>query len=168
MPKFFALASVVLVVLPGSAGPANASSGTAGSIQLSLSKEGPAWGDFNSLVYNIHVANAGPDAATGVVVRVTGWECQGQEWSLAACTRLPGAWDSGRPLRQDIALGPIPAGGRDAFPVEVFLPDENTATIRTTVEVVRSDQLDTASVPATCVEGWNMQPDCLSDVVTVS
>jgi hypothetical protein len=66
-----------------------------------------------------------------------------------------GRFDPSKPVDFETALGAISAGGHAGF-------------IRTTTEVVRSDQHDTASAPGTCESGWQPQPDCMSDVVDLT
>ncbi|MFD0630706.1 hypothetical protein ACFQ9X_02630 [Catenulispora yoronensis] len=114
------------------------------------------------------VTNHGPNTATNVVVRTTGWECQGHTWSAASCKRIPDRYDPTKPMSFDMTLDPIPPGGHAEFPIVTTIPDENGGTIRTTSEVVSSDQFDTGSVPGSCNDGWHPQPDCMSDVVTLN
>ena len=167
LPTAAVLAFAAGAVFTG-AGPARADSSTAGRIQLTVTHHGPIMVDDNGLEYDIVVTNNGPGTATGVVLRTTGWECQGDGWSPEACKPLPDRYDPAKPMSFDTPLDPIAPGGHAEFPVTSTIPDENGGTIRTTVEVVASDQFDYGSVPGTCREGWNPQPDCMSDVVALS
>jgi len=159
-----AVTALTGAALGATALPARAGSYSNGQIQLTMSKEGPIWGDNNDLIYNMHLTNAGPNTATGTVVHVTGWFCEGGRWSLESCSMLPDRDDPSRPMSYDIRVNPLAPGQPDSFPVTAVLPTEEAGTVRTTAEVVQSDQYDTASVPDKCVQGWNPQPDCVSDV----
>ncbi|MFL6116650.1 MAG: hypothetical protein ACJ786_35630 [Catenulispora sp.] len=148
--------------------PAHAGSVANGRIQLTISHHGPILTDDNGLGYDIIVTNNGPDTATNVVVRTTGWECEGGDWSLSSCRRLPDRDDPAKLEGSHTYLDPIAPGGHAEFPVFSLIPDESSGTIRTTTEVISSDQYDTASVPGTCRDGWAPQPDCMSDAVWLS
>ena len=135
-----AFATLAFAAVAGAAGavPAHASTPAYtdyGQIQLTVTHHGPIFTDNNGLGYDIVVTNNGPDAATGVVVRTTGFDCEANAQSQEACKPIP---------------------------------DENAGFIRTTTEVVRSDQYDTASSPGTCNNGWQPQADCMSDVVDLT
>ena len=163
------LAAFAVTALVGIAAPAaHAAGSTSGTIKLAVTKEGPVYGDDNALIYHIHVTNSGPAAASGVVLRVTGYECPGPIWSAASCSRLPDRVDPTQPMDYNVDLETIPAGQEDAFPVTSYLPNETSGTVRTTVEVIHSDQSDSASVQGSCAQGQNPQPDCVSDVVSIT
>lgn len=133
-----------------------------------MTHHGPLLVDDNGLQYDIVLTNNGPDTATNVVLRTTGWECPGETWTPEACRQLTDRYDPGKVETVTTYLDPIPPGGHAEFPVTTLIPDEDAGTIRTTTEVVSSDQYDTASAPGTCDNGWNLQPDCMSDVVPLS
>ena len=163
-----AVVTLTSTVLGGTALPARAGNETAGVIQLTMSKEGPIWTDNNSLIYKMRVTNAGPHVATGIVVHVSGLFCGEEKWEVAACTALPDRDDPGKVMSVDVRLGSIAPGESAGFPVEVLLPNEDSGSVRTTVEVVSSDQYDSGSVPGSCVDGLNPQADCVSDVLALT
>lgn len=167
IPAAAGLALAAGTVVTGAA-PAHAGTWAAGLIQLTVTHHGPILVDDNGLQYDIVLTNNGPGTATNVVLRTTGWECEGTRWSPDACKPLPDRYNPAKPMSFDTYLDPIAPGGHAEFPVTSVIPDENGGTIRTTTEVVSSDQFDYASVPGTCQEGWNPQPDCMSDVVSLS
>lgn len=148
--------------------PAHAGAVANGLIQLTMSHNGPIMVDDGGLQYDMVLTNEGPDTATNVVVRTTGWECEGESWDRTDCTQLPDRHDPAKLEGFNVYLDPIPPGGHAEFPVTTLIPDENSGTVRTTTQVVSSDQYDTESVPAACEHGWNPQPDCMSDVVSLS
>jgi len=168
-----AFATLAFAAVAGAAGavPAHASTPAYtdyGQIQLTVTHHGPIFTDNNGLGYDIVVTNNGPDTATGVVVRTTGYDCEANAQSKQDCKPIPDRFDPSKPMDFETALGSIPAGGHAEFPVVTTIPDENAGFIRTTTEVVRADQYDTASSPGTCDSGWQPQPDCMSDVVDLS
>jgi hypothetical protein len=149
--------------------PAHAGLYRNGLIQLSMTKEGPTLGDNNALIYSMHLHNEGPVAATGIVVRVTGWFCLDGGWTLPpGCTPLADPLHQGVRMDYLIRLDSLAPGRDDTFPVTTWLASEGAGTVRTTVEVVAVDQWDNRSVPGACVEGWVPQADCVSDVVALS
>ena len=165
-----ALATLAFAAVVGVAGavPAQAASHHRGRIQLTVTHHGPIFTDNNGLGYDMVVTNNGPDTATGVVLRTTGWDCEADAQSKESCKPIPDRFDPSKPMDFETALGAIPAGGHAEFPVVTTIPDENAGFIRTTTEVVRSDQYDTASKPGTCDSGWEPQADCMSDVVDLT
>lgn len=168
LPVAFATLAFALVAGVAGALPAHAESDRFGEIQLTVTHHGPIFTDNNGLGYDIVVTNNGPDTATGVVVRTTGFDCEADAQSKESCTAIPDRFDPTKPMDFLTSLGPIPAGGHAEFSVVTTIPDENAGFIRTTTEVVRSDQYDTGSEPGTCDNGWQPQPDCMSDVVDLS
>src|SRR5882762_1455362 len=161
-----ALATLAFAAVAGLAGavPAHAADTDNdtqyGRIQLTVTHHGPIFTDNNGLGYDIVVTNNGPATATGVVLRTTGWDCEPDAQSKESCKTIPDRFDPSKPMDFETPLGPIPAGGHAEFSVVTTIPDENAGFIRTTTEVVRSDQHDTASDPGTCNSGWQPQPDC--------
>ena len=168
IPTAFAAVALACGASLAGAVPAHAEAVGNGTIQLVMSHNGPIMIDDNGLIYDMHLKNNGPDTATGVVVHVSGYFCQGADWSRTSCVHLPDRDDPTKDMSFDIAIGAVPPGAEAVFPVFALLPNENSGTVRTTAEVVAEDQVDTGSVPHTCSHGWNPQPDCMSDVVTMS
>ena len=159
------LATTALALM-GTVAPAHAA-GSSAKIHLVVSTVTPVFGDDNDLIYNITVTNKGPAEATGVVLRVTIWNCKNDLWSAATCTLLPDRKDPTQTLSYDVTMDPIKVGEPDSFPVVSYFPDESSGVIRTTVEVIKSDQTDTASVPNTCAQGATPQDDCASEIATI-
>jgi hypothetical protein len=161
-------AGVFTLSLAAGAAPARAGLYRNGLIKLTMTKEGPTLGDDNSLIYSMRLRNDGPVTATGIVVRVTAWFCVGSTWSLTGCTALPDPLDPGKRLDYLIRLDSVAPGQDAVFPVTTWLSNEDEGSVRTTAEVVATDEWDSRSVPGTCVEGWVPQADCVSDVVKLS
>jgi hypothetical protein len=165
-----ALATLAFAAVAGVTGavPAHAGSPEYGEIQLTITHNGPIFTDNNGLGYDMVVTNNGPNAATHVVVRTTGWDCEADAQSKESCKPIPDRFDPTKAMDFTTDLGTIPAHGHAEFSVVTTIPDENAGFVRTTTEVVSSDQYDTASAPGACDSGWQPQPDCMSDVVDLS
>lgn len=165
---FAAAAGVFTSSTAAGIAPAHAGLYRNGLIKLTMTKEGPTLGDDNVLIYSMHLENDGPVAATGVVVRVTGWFCTGATWSLTGCKPLADPLRPGERMDYRIRLDSLAPGAGAVFPVTTPLSSEGQGSVRTTVEVVAVDEWDDDSVPGTCVEGWVPQADCVSDVVNLT
>ncbi|WP_194894859.1 DUF11 domain-containing protein [Catenulispora pinisilvae] len=170
LPVAFATLAFAAVAGVAGAVPAQAHAGNVdkGRIQLTVTHNGPIFTDNNGLGYDIVVTNNGPDTATGVVLRTTGWDCEADAQNRESCKPIPDRYDPAKPMDFETDLGTIPAGTHAEFSVVTSIPDENAGFIRTTTEVVRSDQYDTRSEPGACDSGWEPQPDCMSDVVDLT
>jgi Domain of unknown function DUF11 len=156
--------------LVGLAGPAAAAPtvGPAGTVQLTVTKDGPIFGDNNTLIYDIHVTNSGPATATNVVVTHSAWFCPPAADGVGRCTIEDDPDNPGAPLLTKMSITALAPGQTDEFPVTSYMIGDSSGTVRTTIEVTHVDQEDSQSVAGTCASGWNLQPDCDSDVVSLS
>lgn len=167
-PVAVATLAFATVVSVAGAVPAQAGTHQRGRIQLTVTHNGPIFTDNDGLGYDIVVTNNGPDTATGVELRTTGWDCEADAQSKEVCKPIPDRFDPTKPMDFITDLGSIPAHSHAEFSVVTTIPDENAGFIRTTTEVVHSDQYDTESEPGMCDSGWSPQPDCMSDVIDLS
>lgn len=161
-------AGFLILSLAAGAAPARAGLYGNGLIKLTMTKEGPTLADNNSLIYSMSLRNDGQVTATGIVVRVTGWFCTGATWSPRTCTELADPLRPGERMDYRIQVDSLAPGQDAVFPVTTWLTNEDEGSVRTTVEVVATDQSDSRSVAGTCAEGWVPQADCVSDVVKLS
>ena len=147
--------ALTVAMLAGSQVPAHAQ---VGHVHLVVRLVNPAFNDDNELLFEVHVANLGPDTATTLRTIQNVLYCATPTTPLTDC-------ENTQPIVRQMA--DIRLGGRDAHVAAVPVP-ERAGTIRTTVQVVHVDQHDDFSVPGTCNYGQVPQDDCATVVTVLS
>lgn len=145
-----------VMILCGLQQPASAQP-VARQIHLVVSVDPARFGDQNDLIYQVEVANLGPNRATGLVARQSVLRCAATAPSM--CKRHSTA---------AFPMGDILPGERNRFAVVVPLWTSNAVVVRNTVEVVRANERDTASVLGACDDGRRPQDACASRVTELS
>ncbi|HEY9390610.1 MAG TPA: hypothetical protein VIR27_12725 [Mycobacteriales bacterium] len=145
-----------VMILCGLQQPASAQP-LVGQIHLVVRVDPARFGDQNDLIYQVEVANLGPDRATGLVVRQSVLRCAAT--APSTCKRL---------FAVTFPMADILPGRRNRFVVVVPLWTSDAVVVRNTVEVVRANEHDTASVLGACNDGCRPQDACASRVTELS
>lgn len=153
--------SALLVALAVTAvwvAPRPASASAVGGVHLVVQMTPPRFGDQNDLIYQVSVANLGPDRATRLVARQSVLFCPGLSTPLRSC-------EPGTDLV--FTMADIARGGQNSFAVLVFLPTSGAVVVRNTVEMVKAGERDVASTLGLCQDGARPQPACATRVTEV-
>jgi len=146
-----------VTILCGLQQPASAQ--PVGRIHLVVKMEPARFGDQNDLIYQVEVANLGPDRATGLVVQQSTLFCASRPVPPLLCKRDRAV---------TFPMADIAPDGGNRFAVVVLLNTSRAVVVRNTVEVVRANEHDIASVPGSCNDGERPQDACATRVTDVS
>jgi hypothetical protein len=105
LPSAFVTLAFAAVAGVAGIAPAHAASDAYGQIQLAVTHHGPIFTDNNGLGYDIVVTNNGPDTATHVVLRTTGWACEANAQNTDTCKQIADRFDPTKPMDFTTDLG---------------------------------------------------------------